>query len=77
MKNFSDFGYNKYMPNPTPCIHVFEYVHRETCPHCGRYTHEPDHTLNSKLFKEFYESEEPKKYICPIDGGTIRGWWSI
>ena len=77
MKNFSDFGYNKYMPNPTPCIHVFEYVHRETCPHCGRYTHEPDRELASKLFKEYYQSDKPKEYLCPVEGGTIRGWWSI
>jgi hypothetical protein len=49
----------------------------DICPDCGRYTHEPDRALDRKLFKEYYESDEPKKYICPNEGGTIRGWWSI
>lgn len=74
MKNFSDFpGYNRKMP----CRHVYEYVHHETCPDCGRYTHEPDLDLSHKLFVEYYKSDKPKEYICPVDGGTIRGWWSI
>jgi len=59
------------------CRHVYEYVYSEYCPDCGRYTHEPDRDLDSKLFKEYYESDKPKKYICPIEDGTIRGWWSI
>ena len=59
------------------CRHVYEYVYKEICPDCGRYTHEPDRALHSKLFKEYYASDKPKEYICPIDGGTIRGWWSI
>lgn len=47
------------------------------CPKCGKDTHEPDMELAHKLFKEYYESDEPKKYRCPVDGGTLRGWWSI
>ena len=47
MKKYSDFpGYNRKMP----CRHVYEYVHHETCPDCGRYTHEPDLDLSHKLF---------------------------
>lgn len=59
------------------CRHVYEYVYSDTCPDCGRYTHETDLELAHKLFVEYYQSDEPKKYVCPIDGGTIRGWWSI
>jgi len=73
MKNFSDLGYNIKMP----CRHVYEYVNADICPDCGRYTHEPDRDLDRRLFKEYYLSDEPKKYICPVEGGTIRGWWSI
>ena len=65
------------MTNPKSCIHVYQYVDSEVCPYCGRYTHEPDRDLDRKLFKEYYESDKPKKYICPTEGGTIRGWWSI
>ena len=60
-----------------PCRHVYEYVNADICPDCGRYTHELDRALDRKLFKEYYASDEPKKYKCPIEGGTIRGWWSI
>jgi hypothetical protein len=66
-------GYNEYMP----CRHVYEYINMDICPDCGRYTHELDRALDRKLFKEYYASDEPKKYKCPIEGGTIRGWWSI
>lgn len=60
-----------------PCRHVYEYVGSKVCPDCGGHTHEPDYAVEYKLFKQYYSSDEPKKYICPIDGGTIRGWWSI
>jgi len=59
------------------CRHVFEYVNAPICPYCGRDTHEPDNALQSRLFKEYYESDAPKAYVCPVEGGTIRGWWSI
>ena len=59
------------------CKHVYQYVYNPICPECGRDTHEPNYELEHKYFIEFYESDEPKKYKCPIDGGTIRGWWSI
>lgn len=59
------------------CIHVYEYVGSKTCPHCGQLTSEPDFERESKLFKKYYESDEHKQYVCPIEGGTIRGWWSI
>jgi hypothetical protein len=73
MKNFSDLGYNRKMP----CRHVYEYVYADICPDCGRYTHEPDRDLDLKLFKEYYASGKHLEYKCPIEGGTIRGWWSI
>lgn len=59
------------------CRHVYESVGAPICPDCGRDTHETDSALQSRLFKEYYASEAPKAYICPVDGGTIRGWWSI
>lgn len=62
---------NKY------CRHVYEEIGFDICPDCGRYTHETNSEEQRRLFKEYYESNEPKKYVCPIDGGTIRGWWSI
>lgn len=59
------------------CRHVYEYVYADICPDCGRYTHEPDRELDLKLFKEYYASGKHLEYKCPIEGGTIRGWWSI
>lgn len=59
------------------CRHVYEYVNAPICPDCGRDTHEPDHELHHKLFKEYYESGQHLEYKCPVEGGTIRGWWSI
>lgn len=59
------------------CEHVFKYVYQKICPYCGKDTHEIDLELEHRLFVEYYASEEPKKWVCPIDGGTIRGWWSI
>jgi 4-hydroxy-3-methylbut-2-en-1-yl diphosphate synthase IspG/GcpE len=49
------------------CRHVYEEIGYEICPDCGRYTHEIDRALQSKLFKEYYASVEPKKYKCPIE----------
>jgi hypothetical protein len=59
------------------CRHIYEYVNASICPDCGRDTHELDRELDSRLFKEYYASEAPKAFVCPIEGGTIRGWWSI
>lgn len=59
------------------CKHVYEYVYAKICPFCGRDTHEPDRELELKLFREYYESGKHLEYKCPVEGGTIRGWWSI
>jgi hypothetical protein len=59
------------------CRHVYENMDEDICPDCGGYTHKPDYALQHKLFTEYYASDEPKKYVCQIEGGTIRGWWSI
>ena len=69
--------YNPEKHSESFCRHVYEYVYSEYCPDCGRYTHEPDLDLAHKLFVEYYESDAPKAYKCPVEGGTIRGWWSI
>jgi hypothetical protein len=65
------------MSTNTICRHVYEYVYQDICPDCGKNTHEPDRELHKRLFKEYYESDAPKAYKCPVEGGTIRGWWSI
>ena len=65
------------MTNKKHCRHVYEYVNSKICPDCGRDTHELDIELNKKLFKEYYESGKHLDWKCPVDGGTIRGWWSI
>ena len=65
------------MTSKKHCSHVYEYVYSAVCPDCGRDTHETDIELHNKLFKEYYESEKHLKWKYPIDGGTIRGWWSI
>lgn len=59
------------------CKHIYEYVYAKICPFCGRQTCEPDYERDHKLFKEYYESGKHLEYVCPLDGGTIRGWWSI
>lgn len=59
------------------CRHIYQYVGFKICPDCGKDTHEPDMDLQSRLFKEYYESEKHLQWKCPVDGGTIRGWWSI
>lgn len=59
------------------CRHVYEAVGAPICPDCGRDTHEPDQALHSRLFKEHYEQGNHLSYKCPVEGGTIRGWWSI
>lgn len=61
----------------TYCEHVYKYMYAKICPKCGRDTHEPDIELHNRLFKEHYESGKHLIYKCPIEGGTIRGWWSI
>ena len=59
------------------CRHVYEYVNQPICPDCGRDTHEPNWEAHQKMIRHHYESGEHLKYIDPISGGTILGWWSI
>lgn len=59
------------------CRHVYEYVNQPICPDCGKDTHEPNHELHHQLFKKYYDEGNHLSYKCPIEGGTIRGWWSI
>lgn len=59
------------------CKHIYEYVNAPICPYCGRDTHEPDWEASQKIIRDHYESGENLKYIDPISGGTILGWWSI
>ena len=59
------------------CRHIYEYVGSDICPDCGRDTHEVDFQLHYRLFREYYASDAPKAYRCPVEGGIIRGWWDI
>lgn len=65
------------MSNKKYCKHVYEYVDSDICPYCGKNTCEPNRELDSKLFKEYYASGKHLQWKCPVEGGTIRGWWSI
>jgi len=60
-----------------PCRHVYEYVRADICPDCGRNTHEPDRELNSRLFKQYQESNNPLERVCCVKGAAPREWWSI
>lgn len=59
------------------CRHVYEYVYSRICPDCNGDTHEPDYKKDHELFVEHYETGQHLSYKCPVEGGTIRGWWSI
>lgn len=67
----------KTMESKVICRHVYELVGSPTCPDCGRDTHETDRELQIALFKNHYKEGKHLSYKCPIEGGTIRGWWSI
>jgi hypothetical protein len=59
------------------CKHVYEIIGVDLCPACGRDTHETNQALARQLFNEHYEQGRHLAYKCPVEGGTIRGWWSI
>ena len=59
------------------CKHIYEYVNAPICPYCGRDTHEPDWESINLEIKEHYATGSHLHSICPVEGGTIRGWWSI
>lgn len=59
------------------CIHVYQNVDADVCPHCGRDTHEIDWKISAREIRRHYEQGHNANYICPVEGGTIRGWWSI
>ena len=65
------------MKNQKHCRHVYENIEADICPDCGRDTHRPNQELASYLFKKHYEDGKHLSYKCPVEGGTIRGWWSI
>ena len=51
------------------CIHVYQYVGAEICPHCGKDTHEPDCKKLNKMNKEWLRKNP--------DAWKKVGWWSI
>lgn len=60
-----------------PCRHVYEILGQETCPDCGRATHEINRQLAADLHKKHHEEGKHLKYKCEVCGGTIRVWWDI
>lgn len=51
------------------CRHIYELVNQETCPDCGRYTHEPNwREVNAKNRKWLKENPDAWREV---------GWWSI
>ena len=61
----------------TYCIHVYEYVGAEVCPHCGRDTHEADFETTAEIIRNHYKNGDDLPYVCGECNGTIRIWWSI
>ena len=59
------------------CRHVYEYVNAEICPDCGRDTHETDWQQHAELHRQWLREGRADWSICPVEGGTLRGWWSI
>ncbi len=53
----------------THCIHVYQYVGAEVCPHCGRDTHEPDFKKQNKINRDWLK-RNPNAW-------REVGWWSI
>jgi len=53
----------------THCIHVYQYVGAEVCPHCGRDTHEPDMEKQNKINRDWLK-RNPNAW-------REVGWWSI
>ena len=58
------FRYNRQM---IYCKHVYEYVHADTCPHCGMITREPKWHLIHVQHKIWKELNPDIEY----------SWWSI
>jgi hypothetical protein len=59
------------------CRHIYEVIGLPDCPDCGRPTHEIDWQLEQQIVKEWRVSGKAKEVLCPVEGGTLRGWWSI
>ena len=51
------------------CIHVYQTIGAEVCPHCGRDTHEPDFKKQNKINREWLKRNP--------DAWREVGWWSI
>ena len=52
----------------TFCVHVYQVVGAEICPHCGRDTHETNWQEQARLHREWKAANPDAKY---------QGWWSI
>ena len=59
------------------CRHVYEDVGIPVCPYCGRDAHTIDWAEQSRLHREWIAQGKAEWSICPVEGGTLRGWWSI
>lgn len=52
-----------------PCIHIYQNIGSNICPHCGDNTHETDWELFRKQQKEHREKHG---FFY-----NVLGWWSI
>lgn len=59
------------------CAHVYVDLGEDICPKCGKDTHRTDWVKEASLRKRWYDEGKHLGSICPVEGGTIRGWWSI
>lgn len=50
------------------CIHIYQNVNAEICPHCGRDTHETNWEKNN-LYARQWKIDNPN--------AAYGGWWSI
>lgn len=63
--------------DPAKCRHVYEDVLVSVCPDCGKDAHTIDWKKQSRLHQEWIAQGKAEWSKCPVEGGTLRGWWSI
>lgn len=65
------------MTQKTNCLHIYKNLNTAVCTLCAQSTHETDWALERELRRDWVESGKAAWSVCPVEGGTIRGWWSI
>lgn len=65
------------MTETAKCLHIYQDMGADICPLCAQCTHEIDWVREARLHREWIEEGKADWSICPVEGGTLRGWWSI